>query len=243
MFTELGNWCKNSWKTNNIPRTLEYGHTYEYTVTTTTWNNANDKTCTLNGDTNTITNTPGSRDITGIICKYTMPLYFGCFWRDNNVLYTDSSHPGYLQSNKAIYNGDENLSYNNFWWQANMGLKSINTLTGDDNAGVRGHASAQGLVNTSLSTPSGAENNYRGDLMQAGDNTELPYFNKSWADTGSNSTYMKYYNKDGTEGDISFPFYEVVTTVDSNKLGSGKTISGSYAANPAGDSTQQYARL
>ena len=111
--------------------------------------------------------------------SYTNPLYFGDFWMSDAA-------SGYSSSNTP--------SYNNFYWQANMGLKP---------PGTNGSASVQGLVYKSLS--GGTAN---GNLLDINGTTELPYFSKSWANSHSN--IMKYYDTDSVDsGDITFPFYEV----------------------------------
>ena len=123
-------------------------------------------------------------------CAYTNPLYFGNFW---------------LSDVASGYNSK--IAYNNFYWQANMGLKPY---------GTKGAASMQGLVYNKLAGTQGE--NYTGDLLDIGASTNattgvvsgtvLPYFSKSWATSHSN--VMKYYDTDdaASGGDITFPFYE-----------------------------------
>ena len=138
-------------------------------------------------------------------CSYTNPLYFGCFWRSNTATagYDASDgnkwNDGYDSSNKA--------SYNNFFWQANMGLKTIlgtNSDESENHFNQRGSASTQGLIYSGLA--GGA----RGNIKDTDETTELPYFNKNSSLVSSG--LMKYYDHDGTKGDIVFPFYEVTTT-------------------------------
>ena len=60
---------------------------------------------------------------------------------------------------------------------------------------------------------------------------ELPYFSTTWADTGSNSKYVKYYNQSGA-GDsyIAFPFYEALADAsNSNIAGTNKSSSTAKA--------------
>ena len=143
---------------------------------------------------------------------YTAPLYFGCFWRSNLVNAgndpTDENkyNEGYTSANKA--------SYNNFWWQANMGLKTINGTTSQTDPGhfkYRGSAAVQGLVENSLTND--------GDIQQGG--VELPYFNTNWS--RSHPELMKYFDKDGNDA-ISFPFYEVTTSGSSAILKDGSSF-------------------
>jgi len=131
--------------------------------------------------------------------KYTNPLYFGCFWMDNEP-------SGYLKSNTP--------SYNNFWWQANMGFKPYDT----DN---RGNASVQGLVNPVLS--GGAAGKLMDVRSTDSNPVELPYFSKTF-----NSTYIKYYDKDNTGDNINFPFYESYIAANSDYV--LKSVSGSNVA-------------
>ena len=169
-------------------------------------------------------------------CLYTNPLYFGCFWRSNSAdtIANNSNNPGYNISNKA--------AYNNFWWQANIGLKNTGTTANDDPSEtdttgfrVRGTASTQGLVHSSL------VNDNLADPVNT--TTELPYFDK----TSSLVTdgLMKYYDKDETGDDIQFPFYEVKSDVNSSsKFGDTKTkIAGSYVAPTAQSPVTQYAKF
>ena len=132
--------------------------------------------------------------------KYTNPLYFGCFWKDNEP-------SGYERSNTP--------SYNNFWWQANMGFKPYDTNN-------RGNASVQGLVKSELS--GGAAGKLMDVRSTDSNPVELPYFSKTF-----NSTYIKYYDKDNTGDNINFPFYESYIAANSGYI-SG-IVSGSDTAN------------
>ena len=165
------------------------------------WDNGNENNISeVVGDQNLYNSTPS---------LYNSPLYFGCFWRSNLVDAgndpTDENEPnkyneGYTSANKA--------SYNNFWWQANMGLKTINGTTSQTDPGhfkYRGSAAVQGLVENSLTND--------GDIQQGG--VELPYFNTNWS--RSHPELMKYFDKDGSDP-ISFPFYEVTTTSGSSAI-------------------------
>lgn len=169
--------------------------------------------------------------------KYTNPLYFGCFWRSNSAdtIASNSNNPGYNISNKA--------AYNNFWWQANIGLKNTGTTANDnpsekDPTGfrVRGTASTQGLVHSSL------VNDNLADPVNT--TTELPYFDK----TSSLVTdgLMKYYDKDETGDNIHFPFYEVKANAQSY-VGNGNSeteIAGEYKAySGSGTATTQFAKF
>ena len=117
-----------------------------------------------------------------------------------------------------------------------MGLKTINDASSEssnDHFKVRGTASAQGLVNNSL---------INDNLADVDGTTELPYFDKSWAD--SHDSLMKYYDKDETGDNISFPFYEVRSDAQTN-VGTGTNkIAGSYTAySGSGTPVTQYARF
>ena len=142
-----------------------------------------------------------------MVTSLTNPLYFGCFWRSND-------YNGYVADNKP--------AYNNFCWQANIGLKNIGSngnalgLENPDASNTNGFnycgaASVQQLVREDLSGSDADD--AKGNLLDvtAGYEVELPYFSKSWAD--NHPTLMKYYDTDPTDNsDITFPFYEVTTT-------------------------------
>lgn len=140
---------------------------------------------------------------------YENPLYFGCFYNGNNS--SDYTNPSL---------GNPKNDYNNFFWQANMGLKA--TGSGDTQTlAYRGSTVVQGLVDDNLY--GGAT----GTLLERGSSTlVLPYFDEEWAE--ANPTLMKYYNKDGTK-DITFPFYEVTTTdtsLSNVKIKDGENLTG-----------------
>ena len=169
--------------------------------------------------------------------KYTNPLYFGCFWRSNSAdtIANNSNNPGYNISNKA--------AYNNFWWQANIGLKNTGTTANDDPSEtdttgfrVRGTASTQGLVYSSLSV--------NDNLVDVNGTTELPYFYKT--SSLVTSGLMKYYDKDETGDNIHFPFYEVKADAQSY-VGNGnseKKIAGEYKVySGSGTATTQFAKF
>ena len=169
--------------------------------------------------------------------KYTNPLYFGCFWRSNSAdtIANNSNNPGYNISNKA--------AYNNFWWQANIGLKNTGTTANDDPSEtdttgfrVRGTASTQGLVYSSLSV--------NDNLVDVNGTTELPYFDKT--SSLVTSGLMKYYDKDETGDNIHFPFYEVKADAQSY-VGNGnseKKIAGEYKVySGSGTATTQFAKF
>ena len=126
--------------------------------------------------------------------KYTNPLYFGCFYYSNNA----SSYGGSSSPNPKD-------SYENFYWQANMGLKNTTDNIDEGNIGsykYRGSAVVQGLVGDTL-----YEGSLNGTLTDSNDSSiKLPYFDEQWAE--ENPTLMKYYNNDDGK-DITFPFYEV----------------------------------
>lgn len=133
--------------------------------------------------------------------KYTAPLYFGDFWLSERA-------SGYTNTNKPFYN--------NFFWQANMGMKTISgvndTATTDPgHVNQRRSAAVKGLVGDNLSGDN--DSDARGNLLDRShytnpsDEVELPYFSTDWADNHSN--LMRYYNKDTDGGDLTFPFYEV----------------------------------
>ena len=64
-------------------------------------------------------------------CAYTNPLYFGDFWLSNDA---------------SGYTGSNTPSYNNFYWQANMGMKAITGRSLE----YSGSSVMQGLVNSNL---------------------------------------------------------------------------------------------
>lgn len=176
--------------------------------------------------------------------KYTYPLYFGCFWRSNTAdassttNYPSSNNPGYLSTNKPGSNFSYG-PYNDFWWQINMGLKTINDDNDESSTNhfrVRGTASTQGLVYNSL--------NNNDNLVDINGTTELPYFDK----TSSLVTdgLMKYYDKDETGDNIHFPFYEVKANAQSY-VGNGNLeteIAGEYKAySGSGTATTQFAKF
>ena len=139
--------------------------------------------------------------------SYDVPLYFGCFYLDD-----DSKHPDigdeanhYQDYNKAdgTYKGRTHTNYyNNFYWQANLSLRK------DNQGKVNFDASVQGLVDKTLTN---------GTITQNG--KILPYFSDDWADSHSN--LVKYWHN------IAFPFYEI--EVDANKVyGDGGTGKAKY---------------
>ena len=218
----------SSWQTSDIQGHQSWS---DLKANTVYYYNAIDGTLNNSGIPVNVSRTDGSQNINSN--HYKMPLYFGCFWNDNFA-------SGYYNPSQHNPKND----YNNFWWQANIGLKGIGDGSGSNGASKRGHSVAQGIVSDTLSTDPDTGSNHRGNLMQdaGGSTVELPYFSKDWADEEGRSTYIKYYDHDADKGDIVFPFYEVTTPVTSSNLGADKAITGSYQNNPVGDSTQQCAR-
>ena len=228
----------NSWETGNAGSVIDMGYTYNCYYYQA---HNNDKppisvpagsfgaSSTASGPES------GSKPIYDTL--YTNPLYFGCFWRSNSAdtIANNSNNPGYNISNKA--------AYNNFWWQANIGLKNTGTTANDapsetDPTGfrVRGTASTQGLVYSSLSV--------NDNLVDVNGTTELPYFDKT--SSLVTSGLMKYYDKDETGDNIHFPFYEVKADAQSY-VGNGnseKKIAGEYKAySGSGTAVTQYAKF
>ena len=166
--------------------------------------------------------------------KYTNPLYFGCFWRSNTAdasnttNYPSSSNPGYNANNKA--------AYNNFWWQVNMGLKTINDDNDESSTNhfmVRGTTSTQGLVYNSL--------NNNDNLVDINGTTELPYFDKN--SSLVTNGLMKYYDKDETGDNIQFPFYEVRSDAATNVGSDTNQLAGTYQAYTGEGAVTQYAKF
>lgn len=178
--------------------TLQIGYVYTFTVSkvspyptsveTDTFDIRNAEPFTYQGYTHT--------DI------YTNPLYFGTFLMDPAGTsapehYTDTNRP----------------NYNNFYWQANMGLKPADS---------KGTASVKGLVKNTLSGVD--DNNSAGNLLDVNspnydsehpeNQIQLPYFDKSSSlFTGG---LMRYYDKDTDGGNLTFPFYEVYKSAATN---------------------------
>jgi len=172
-----------------------------------------------------VSETSGAQTLTDSHYKY--PLYFGNFyWTNNATDYNVNDENGFI---KKPQKGKVN-KYNNFYWQANMGLKNVGSavstgneetdktqnkgdyVTETDGNGfrVRGTASVQGLVDNQLynSTDSDPDKRYLGKLTQNGN--ELPYFNSGW-----NDTYITSYENNGNG--YEFPFYEVLTPANTVK--------------------------
>ena len=201
-------YCSTSNKCFN--RVLKYGWTYEFkcekqtdsTYKTTIYNVINPANKALYTDAK--------------VCKYTDPLYFGCYYRTTQIAgtYADDFKPdgvsSYISGSNTVTFGGP---YRNFYWQANLGMKSTGDGTGNNSVDVRGHAAVQGLVDdkltldaaSSTATPSGA-------LRQNG--VELPYF--SYQFQRDNPTLMTIYDKSGTG--IDFPFYEILTDANNVRL-------------------------
>ena len=119
----------------------------------------------------------------------------------------------YLGANASDYSTKKAL-YDKFYWQPNISIRN----SGDD-------ASVQKLVYGTLSGGSKT-----GNLLSS-NGQELPYFSTTWAGTGSNSNYIKYYNQSGA-GDsyIAFPFYEALADAsNSNIAGTNKSSSTAKA--------------
>ena len=228
----------DDWKTSDLPyngKTTRKGFTYYCK-----WDGALAVDEYLNSTFSLSDSSQQSQPIYGT--KYTNPLYFGCFWRsnsadpvyvtENGVTKVDKNNVGYSASNKAVYN--------NFWWQANIGLKNTGTTANDnpsetDPTGfrVRGTASTQGLVHSSL------VNDNLADPVNT--TTELPYFDKT--SSLVTSGLMKYYDKDETGDNIHFPFYEVRSDAATN-VGSGTNqLAGTYQAYTGTGAVTQYAKF
>ena len=185
-------------------RVLKYGWTYEFkcekqtdsTYKTTIYNVINPANKALYTDAK--------------VCKYTDPLYFGCYYRTTQIAgtYADDFKPdgvsSYISGSNTVTFGGP---YRNFYWQANLGMKSTGDGTGNNSVDVRGHAAVQDLVDSTLGNG--------GELKQNG--FELPYFSSTFA--SSNPTLMTVYNK--SNKGIDFPFYEILANVnDVRKVGS-----------------------
>lgn len=211
-----------NWQTKNFtfPSNLKYGYTYKLAVSVadSNWNgspqgSSEAEVSFINAE-NSVHKVEGSQPIYDT--KYSTPLYFGDFWLSNDANgYTSSNHP----------------AYNNFLWQANMGLKPY---------GTKGSAAVQNLVYEKLS--GNDNNNSAGDLLDTADGdvtggvvggTVLPYFSKSWAE--ANPSLMKYYDKDTDGNKIVFPFYETYTSLDNATLketaGDGNELARFYQFN------------
>lgn len=134
--------------------------------------------------------------------QYTTPLYFGTFLMDP----AGTSYPtNYTDNNRPVYN--------NFYWQANMGLKPASAeYNGVSN---RGTAVVKNLVKGTLSGD--PANNSAGNLLDVNspaynaehpeNQIQLPYFDKS--SSLFTKGLMRYYDTDTDGGHLTFPFYEV----------------------------------
>ena len=175
-----------------------------YKVTRSGWNTESGWEPYNGGATVSLDSNDSAEEING----YSIPLYFGNFWEDNDASgYTVK--PGDVKSGT---NQSTHGPYNNFYWQANMGLKPYDT---------NGSASTQKLVGNNLSGPD--DEDAKGNLLDvnhctynenpaSNDEVELPYFSKTWADnnkTSDNKPLIRYYDEDVVGGNITFPFYEV----------------------------------
>ncbi len=171
------------WQTGDIYKNLVKGRTYYYY----------DKS---------LNDTGAAEDL----YKTSVPLYFGCFYReykqpeglsntDGNKRFDDSFDQDISYNYGADNKGDRTLEgkdtnvnsnfYKNFYWQANMSFR-------------RNYDGAvQGLVDDTLTD---------GTITQNG--IKMPYFNEEWANSHSN--LVKYWN------DVDFPFYEV--KIDADKV-------------------------
>ena len=136
--------------------------------------------------------------------SYNVPLYFGCFYLDddpNDTIAGDyAAHYEAYKKADGTYKGRTHSNYyQNFYWQANLSLRK------DNNGDVNFDASVQGLVDNTLTNDTITQN---GKI--------LPYFSDEWADSHSN--LVKYWHN------IAFPFYEI--EVDADKVrgdgGNGK---------------------
>jgi len=128
--------------------------------------------------------------------NYNVPLYFGCFYLDDDPDHPDIGNEAdhYQGYNKAdgTYKGRAHTNYyQNFYWQANLSLRN------DNNGNVNFDASVQGLVDNTLTNDTITQNG-----------KTLPYFSDEWADNHSN--LVKYWHN------IAFPFYEI--DVDAAKV-------------------------
>lgn len=165
--------------------TLQAGKVYTFTVA----NNSSHTTTIISQDDIPVTAETIEYQVPVTSTVYENPLYFGCFYNGNNS--SDYTNPSL---------GNPKNDYNNFFWQANMGLKATGSGSTQTHT-YRGSTVVQGLVNDSLY--GGAT----GTLLERGSSTlVLPYFDEEWAE--ANPTLMKYYNNDDGK-DITFPFYEV----------------------------------
>jgi len=171
------------WQTGDIYKNLVKGRTYYYY----------DKS---------LNDTGAAEDL----YKTSVPLYFGCFYReykqpeglsntDGNKRFDDSFDQDISYNYGADNKGDRTLEgkdtnvnsnfYKNFYWQANMSFR-------------RNYDGAvQGLVDDTLTD---------GTITQNG--IKMPYFNEEWANSHSN--LVKYWN------DVDFPFYEI--KIDADKV-------------------------
>ncbi len=171
------------WQTGDIYRNLEKGKTYFYS----------DKSLS---DAGTAEN----------LYKTSVPLYFGCFYReykkpdglnntDGNKRFNDSFDQDISYNYGADNKGDKTYDgkntnvysdfYKNFYWQANLSFR------GNYDGAV------QGLVDNTLTD---------GTITQNG--IKMPYFDKDWAK--AHSDLVKYWDN------VDFPFYEV--KIGANKV-------------------------
>lgn len=163
-------------------------------------------------------------------CQYSRPLYFGDFWLSNSA-------SGYTSANKP--------SYNNFYWQSSIGMKSRNNVQDEDTTNAdhfnqRGHAVVQDLVYDKLSGSTLNAANATGDILDksgvstAGNTISgnaLPLFSTAWINDANHTertSLIKYYDTDTVDGkdyNITFPFYETYSEFN-NSSGSNTINSG-----------------
>lgn len=142
--------------------------------------------------------------------QFEIPLYFGCFYRNsqNANVYTEREKPKGQIYQWADGSAHPTMQagglYSNFYWQANLGQKSIDNGIGSNSVDIRGHAAVQGLVDDKLTTDSAPTiADPSGKLRQNG--VEMPYFSTDFE--AANPTLMKI--KDNNGAGIDFPFYEI----------------------------------
>ena len=138
--------------------------------------------------------------------RYDIPLYFGCYYRNsqNASAYqtnNDTKPAGQTFGSNILTAGGP---YYNFFWQANLGMKSTGDGSGNNSVTVRGHAAVQGLVDDKLTTDSAPTTaDPDGKLRQNG--VELPYFSTDFET--AHPTMMNIIDNNGAG--IDFPFYEI----------------------------------
>ena len=212
----------NSWKTSDIELTMVPGHTYRYNSPPSLSGNSvgvGKGGTDFHFDTFNVTkdSTVGTAEPI-YNSKYSRPLYFGDFWKSD-----DSS--GYSVSNRPYYN--------NFFWQANLGMKTRNgaNTSSPDHFNQRGHAVVQDLVYDKLSGSTLNAANATGDILDksgvstAGNTISgnaLPLFSTAWINDANHTertSLIKYYDTDTVDGkdyNITFPFYETYSALNQN---------------------------